>query len=129
VIVRNSLILGQEFHTSPSKFCRHTPNAGFSMQRSNVYADVKDQILKGFSNTLKSCKPTPRSFFKPSFPPAGALDYEMGTPSGGACECRCKGKDFHEEGQTPEGVIRIEGKLLHPYPRWVCESLESARSA
>jgi hypothetical protein len=30
-----------------------------------------------------------------------------------------KCKDFRAEGQNRSGCIRIEGILLHPYPRWV----------
>jgi hypothetical protein len=44
---------------------------GFSMQRTNVYADVKGQILKGFSNMPEILQAYPmaeREGFEPPIP-------------------------------------------------------------
>jgi hypothetical protein len=76
------------------------------MQRTNVYASAKEGILKRFSNVLEILQGCPRRTCNPpACPPTG--DFGPGNEYAlrQSMECRCKCKDFQEEGQMAEGVV------------------------
>jgi hypothetical protein len=61
------------------------------MQRSNVYAGAKDQIVKGFSNTPEILQAYPKEFLQTFVSTRRSLGLGNGCafmPSGKACEAR-----------------------------------------